>query len=344
MQFKVFIKNIDSTKLWELPYNTIRVDEELNKDRSATITFFTKVVQNIASITGDTVEGVFSDSYREVVIKDHLDTAIYTGFVSSITFSKSSNDGGSVSVLSKGFFSLLGKRFTNSLRTYSSQDKSDIAWDLIDYTQNLDYGDFGITRGADPTTNNSDRTYRYKSIKEAIEKLSNSEVKDGFDFEIDANKVFNVYYPEKGSYRNNIKLQEGFNIEAYTINKKFIDQIANQVIVFGEGSGEDQLTETRDAEDVYKNIFFLLQDTLSEIDVKTTTTLQQKGDAYLDINKYPQKTISINCYYKNPLWTDFSLGDRLKIEIPSENIDNFMRLKKRSLATNGTVTLYFENL
>jgi len=120
--------------------------------------------------------------------------------------------------------------------------------------------------------------------------------------------------------------------------------MANQVIVFGEGFGDDALVEVRDASDTYKNLFFLLQDTLSEKDIKTSATLQQKGDAYLDMNKYPQKNVSITCYYKNPLWTTFEVGDRLRVIIESYSIDSFLRLKSRSLATNGTVGLYFENL
>ena len=344
MLFKVIIQNSDASEQWELPYSYFYFSEILNQDRDCNLLFEAETIQDIADQFNITIEYIFSASYREIKIIDESDNVLYTGYIDDVTFSRGEGDKGNIQIASKGFFSLLGKRYTNELRTYSSEDASDIVWDLIDYTQNLSYGDLGITRGANPTTSNHDRTYRYKNIKEAIEKISSNEVKDGIDFDINNDKQFNVYYPEKGSKRNNIVLQEGFNILTYSIRKKFIGSMANQVLVFGQGQDEDMPVEVRDAADIYKSNFFLLQETLSEKDVIVPTTLQAKGDAFLDSYKYPQKLINITARYDEPDITTFEVGDRLRLIIPQYQIDNFYRLVKRGMDDNGIVQMSFDIL
>lgn len=342
--FRVIVQNSDASEQWELPYSYFYFSEALNKDRDCNFRFEAETIADIADQFNITIEYIFSAAYREIKILDTSDNVLYTGYVDDVTFTRGENDQGNIQIGSKGFFSLLAKRYTNSLRTYSSQDASDIAWDLIDYTQNLDYGDFGITRGADPTSSNHDRTYRYKNIAQAIEKLSNNEIKDGIDFDINNDKQFNVYYPEKGSKRNNIVLEEGFNILTYTIRKKFIGNMANQVLVFGQGQDEDMPVEVRDAADVYKSNFFLLQETLSEKDVIVPATLQAKGDVYLDSYKYPQKLINITTRYDEPDITTFEVGDRLRLVIPKYQIDGFLRLVKRGMGDDGIVQMSFDIL
>jgi len=344
MLFKIIVQSSGGTEQWELPYSYFYFSDTLNKDRDCNMRFEQENVQAIADVYGVTVEYILSASYREVIILDEDDNQLYTGYIDDLTFSRGESDKGNIQVASKGFFSLLGKRFTNSLRTYSAQDASDIAWDLIDYTQTLDFGDFGITRGNNPTCSTHDRTYRYKNIKLSIEKLSSDEIKDGIDFDVNNDKQFNVYYPEKGSQRNDIILQEDFNILTYTIRKKFIGSIANQVLVFGQGQDEDMPVETRDAADVYKSNFFLLQDSLSEKDTLTATTLQAKGDAYLDSYKYPQKLINITTRFDDPDINNFNIGDRLRLVIPTYQIDGFFRLIKRGMGDDGIVQMTFDIL
>jgi len=344
MLFKLIVQTGDASEQWELPYSSFYFSETLNKDRDCSLRLEFESIKAVADNYAVTVEYILSASYREIKILDSDDNVLYTGYISDLTFSRGESDKGNIQISSKGFFSLLAKRFTNSLRTYSAQDASDIIWDLVDYTQNLTDGDFGITRGADPTSSTHDRTYRYKSIKEAIEKLSNNEIKDGIDFDVDNSKALNVYYPQKGSYRNNIILEEDFNILTYAIRKKFIDSMANQVIVFGQGQDEDMPVEVRDSEAIYKTNFFLLQETLSEKDVKIAATLQAKGDAYLDSNKYPQKLINLTTRFNEPNINDFSVGDRLKLKIPSYEIDDYFRLIKRGMDDAGIVQMTFDIL
>ena len=80
---------------------------------------------------------------------------------------------------------------TNCVRTLINESQ----------TSNNPYSDLGITQGAHPTTKNRDRTYKFDNIKDSIIRLSNENLTDGFDFDIDATKAFNVYYPTKGQDR-----------------------------------------------------------------------------------------------------------------------------------------------
>jgi len=343
MKFKLIIQNLSGSEKWELPFDRFTISEELNNDRNASFSFNRQTVEAVAESAKTTVENIFITGYRECYLYDEDDNnLIYSGFVDEYQTSAGTSEKGTLSVTSRGFFTLLNKRFTNSLRTYTSEDAGDIAWDLIDYTQGLTYGDLGITRGVHPTTKNRDRTFRYENIAEAIQKLSNYNLSDGFDFEIDNDKVFNIYYSEKGSYRRGVIVERGFNIDTYNILQNGLMDLVNQVYVMGDGYGDDMVVVTRDAENIYKSNYGLLQEALSEKDIKTTATLNDKGDKQLDLRKFPRKTINITIKYDNPQFTNYQIGDRIKVIISQENVSGFYRVLRRSLTDDGVVylTLY----
>ncbi|MCG3176821.1 MAG: hypothetical protein MOGMAGMI_01785 [Candidatus Omnitrophica bacterium] len=339
--FRVEIQNSSGSLVWEIPFQSFDFQEELNRDRSATVRFNYEDVKAVADNTATTVRNMITGQYRELYIYDG-DTTIYSGYIAEPTISKSKNGALTITVTSKGFFGLLAKRFTDDSEIYSSQDLSDIAWDLIDDSQSLTYGNFGITRGADPTTRNADRTYVYDNIAEAIQKLSNLEVDNGIDFDINNQKQFNVYYPEKGEQRNNIVLEEGFNIHQFTIREIFIDSMVNQVHVLGANVGADQLVETRDADSALKASFFLLQAKQAETSAITAATLQEKGDRIISQRQQPRLVISnIEVHYNDPAFDEYEVGDRLRLVIPTYSVDDYYRLIGRRLDDRGVVSLTF---
>jgi len=343
MRFDCQVKNSDGSSIWDLPFESFTINEELNKGQTLEISFERTYIQKIADTYGVTPEFIFSGSYREIEIYDENANKIFAGYIAEIQFNKGNVDFGSISVSAKGFFSLLEKRYTNTSLSYTNTDSSDIAWGLINYTQGLSYGNLGITRGADPTTKNRDRTdLRYKNIAEVIRKMSADEVKDGYDFEVDKNKVFNVYYP-KGTQRDEIYLESDFNINTYQISKTFIDGMINQAIVVGSGNDTfNQLVEIRNSANTYKSAFFLLQEVLNESDVSVATTLQDKGDKLLEIYQAPRYTISLTCRYDNPNWVNFEVGDSLKVVIGEYQINDFYRVRKRSVNSKGDVSISFK--
>jgi len=342
MTFRCVVKNSDDSLIWELPFVGFNIEQELNKGESLSITFESTAIKPIADAHDITIEYIFSASYREIEIYDEEDNKIYAGYISELQFNSGVGQLGTISVQSKGFFSLLEKRYTDDSLSYTATDSSDIAWGLINYTQtNGAYGDLGITRGADPTTKNRDRTdLRYKNIAEVIKKMSANEVKDGYDFDVDADKKFNIYYP-KGTTRN-IYLEEDFNINTYQISKTFIDGMVNQVIVIGSGVDEDnQLVVTRDASNTYKEAFFLLQDVLNESDVSVQTTLEDKGDKHLEIYQAPRLTIYLTCRYDEPIFNNYAVGDWLNVVIPSYDINSSYRVNRRTCNETGEVGITF---
>jgi hypothetical protein len=95
---------------------------------------------------------------------------------------------------------MLGRRIMwfNDTRSWRGADQADIAWQMIADTQALPGGALGITRGAAAATGTlRDRDYDPgKNVGEALSQLG--ECQGGFDWEIDASRRFNLYYPQRG--------------------------------------------------------------------------------------------------------------------------------------------------
>lgn len=346
INFLLKIKSLTGEE-WEIPYSSFSFTEELNNDKSATVTLDFEVVEPVATTYNVTVEYILTASFRELYIYDGT-TKLYGGYIAEVSYQAGGNEKGTISITSKGFFSLFDKRFTDdgTICSYSSTDASDIAWNLLNYSQGLSFGDFGIVRGATGIpTKDRDRNCKYDNIADTIRKLSNTNVKDGFDFEITSDKVFNVYYPQAGTQKSNVIFEADFNIASFSIIRTFVDGMVNQVIVGGNGQGEGQLISVRDADSSYKSSFYLLQDKISETDVFDSTTLDDKGDKYLDLYKYPRNFIqSLETHYDEPLFSSYILGDSVKIKIPSFNINDFFRVYKRTVKHDKTVVLEFQTL
>jgi hypothetical protein len=341
MTFRCVVKNLDGSLMWDIPFTKFTITQELNKGELLQISFERTAIKPISDAYGVTVEFIFSASYREIEIYDEDENKIYAGYISELQFNAGANDYGNISVTSKGYFSLLEKRYTDDSLSYTSEDSADIAWALIDFTQsNGAYGDLGITRGSHPATKDRDRTdLRYKNIAEAIRGMSSSNVKEGYDFDINADKQFNIYYP-KGITREELYLENDFNINSYQIIKTFIDGMTNQAIVIGSGVDEtNQLIVTRDADNAYKEAFFLLQDVLNESDVSVQTTLEDKGDKYLETYQSPRITISVTTRYDSPSFPDYEVGDWLNVNIPEYDIDSTYRVNRRTCDNKGSVSL-----
>lgn len=337
------IFDLNQTESFILPLVNLSITKELNNGKTAVIDLTRNDVEYIASKYSVSELYIFIATYREIKIYNGDDLLFY-GYVAYPNFNKSSNNTGGISVTCKGFLSLFDKRYTDEYVFYNNEDLSDIAWGLIDYTQSLEYGNIGITRGTSPVTRDAERTYRYDKISTSIQKLSNFEIADGFDFDIDDTKNFNVYYPNKGDVQENIILTENFNITEYTAEYRYLDEIANEVIVFGEGNADSMVTEVVAASEIYKQLYFLQQIGLSEKDVKVRSTLIEKGQKFLEKNTYPTPMITVTVDYESPSYISYDIGDYLKLVIPSIEINRYYRLYRSVLNYDGSVKLTFEVL
>jgi hypothetical protein len=237
-----------------------------------------------------------------------------------------------IQVSAKGFFDLLSKKFTGlipgSPRIFSNEYLSDIAWTLIDESQTGGNAYLGITRGSNPITRLADRTFEFKSVKDAIEGLSNLNVENGIDFEIDANKQFNVFYPQKGIKKPEVVFEFGKNIISWSETQDATN-MANQIIVQGEGMGEEMLISTRNSIDRIQSTYKIRQNIIQAKDVSNLLTLQNHGDKELSLRQVQQQSLIIKVKGgADPIFGSYSIGDYIKVIIKygDTDINDFFRI------------------
>ncbi len=335
--YQVFVKDPSTSDLYELPYISASFNEELNVGKDAKFVFDFNSVKEVASAYNKTVEFIFSGALREIYIQKGS-KKIYSGVVSDYDLSKNANGDLNLNIASVGFFSLLGKRRTGAKREFSNTDAGDIAWTLINESQISDtpYSDLGITRGSHPTTKNRDRTFRFANIKDEITQMSNDNLKDGFDFDIDNDKKFNIYFPTRGTQRSEIILDDR-NIVSWSYRRPGPLSLTNQVYVLGDGFNDDVLYVKRTSSTDYRSSYKLLEDVLSARDIITTDTLNDKGDRFLLDNQSPLGQLTISHLDDEPDITSYDLGDSVRVQIDELNINlTYFRVVKRNIQIDNS--------
>lgn len=329
----VYVKNPSTEDVFELPYLSISFTEELNIGKDAKFSFDYKAVNEVALAYGTTASFMFTSGIREIYVEKN-GVKVYLGVISDYTLGKDAQGNMKLDIASVGYMALFSKRRTGAKRVFSNTEAGDIAWTLINESQTSDnpYSDFGITRGTTITSVNRDRTFRFANVKDEIVQMSNLNLKNGFDFDIDNTKKFNTYYPEKGSVRADIVLDEG-NIVSWGYRKPLILSLANKVYVLGEGFNDDILYVTRNSDNAFKTTFKLLEEVLSERNIITSETLNDKGDKYLLDNQSPKIQLTINHVDGDPDITSYDVGDRIKVKIAEIDLDLVsMRVLKKSVS------------
>lgn len=180
-------------------------------------------------------------------------------------------------------------RNTNKSQIYSQVQQSAIAWDLINTSQSETNGTLLITQGLNPTSMLRDRTYETYEIAEALTNLAN--VINGFDFGFEpvldsdgrlSSVLFNVYYPTKGSVREDLgKLEMGINVSS--VSWTTISELYNTVIVEGSGTGIPLIYESSDPSS--QQAYTRIEGYEKASDVSEYDTLQKKGETLLNENK-----------------------------------------------------------
>lgn len=222
-----------------------------------------------------------------------------------------------VEVKALGWLSLLETRFVgvNADLVFTNTDAGSIAWSLINSAQQETNGNMGITQGTIQTSINRTITYQRKSIKEALEELS--DVENGFDFEITSSKVFNVYYPRKGSDVSGsvVFMYPGSKIKSIQ-EMNDASELANSIFAIGSGSGIEELNVQRD--DLASQAIFGVRKKIVPVkDLNNATVLADIGDE--ELNKFSQ----VNPVYKinivggvdDNILNGFSTGDTIRIKI-----------------------------
>lgn len=224
-----------------------------------------------------------------------------------------------VRVKALGWLYLLSKRIfaIDADDEHTSEDAGAIAWGLINTTQSETYGSLGITQGTIETSNNLTITYTRQNVLEAIEELSQQA---GIEFEVSANKIFNVFYPLRGSDKSNTVI---FKYPGSIQSIRSVDDattIVNNENGLGKGVGSQETLAERD--DVgSQSVFGLYQKISSYKNVDNVTTLGNMVEYDIALYKAPRLTLDIAVHgnTESPSLSDYGIGDSVRIKTVTTN-------------------------
>lgn len=251
--------------------------------------------------------------------------------------------GNKLEVKCDGYLNYFLQRFIS--KTYSSVDRSQIAWDAIETSQSASYGDFGITKGTLAVTSNSDRTADYDEIKDLITDYTWQQG-TVYDFEFTPDKVFNTYL-RKGSDKPEIQLVWGQNITslASTIDAS---TLANKIIGIGSGIGDARIESIK--EDLQSELKYRTREKKVLFNsVSVQNTLDQKAQGTLILYKEAQEIPAVTFSGSLIDLGSIQTGDAIKVIMTGHtylaNMTGLFRINKInvSLDTNfaETITLNF---
>lgn len=325
--------NITGEEIWVLPFETVTVTEELNLGITGNITINYQALKRYANILATTPDDIVSAEYREWQLwKD--DELFYAGVLLHYKLFGSKGQGTNMTIEFAGFEKAFDSRITGNAGAdwaWSSVDSADIAWDMINKTQNdaSGYGDIGVTRGLHPTTVDRDNTCRFDSIYKEIVSMSAREKYNGYDFRFSPLKVFDIFYPAMGELKSNLVLDD-FNILSWSKDKDLATRAFNRVTVLGQGSEDDIVTATVEDELAMAK-WFLQEVTLAEKDVIQTSTLEDKGNKLLNQKKEPANVVAVRVNDRDPDIKSYNVGDTLPVQIKEIDFNENLRIDRRTI-------------
>ena len=314
--YKVVITQKDGTEIGEIiNFTSISFDKRLNN--------YGKCIIKLPLNEPELDSLISLRNYEVKILRN--DTVVWAGEQVHLTGNISKKSIEPVTLTCFDYLELFNSRFTGAIDIYSGIDAGAIAWSLIDDSQSLTDGDFGITQGNIETTINRDRSYYNQNIMDAIIKLSN--VVNGFDFEVTDEKVFNVYSKKGVDRSSEVVFQYGLNMNNISIESDF-SKPANEGIALGEGFASEQLRETS-VDTSLRAAHKLRQGVVSDPSISVSATLTDKADELIRRNKQSIINVKFEQVQNSvPLFGTLTLGDSVKIIINKGifDINNVFRI------------------
>jgi hypothetical protein len=179
----------------------------------------------------------------------------------------------------------------------------------------------GWQQGSLATSYDVTPTYdHYKTIKSAIEDLSNAYT--GIDFNVSVSidpvtnlltKSFNVFYPRQGVDNTGLNFTYPGNIKKID-RQKDGKAMVNEVIVVGQGSGVDQLVQQA-SNTASIQAYGLRQDRVDQADVSDAGTLLSQGQEIVRVLDSPQDLPDIVLDGTSaPSFGSYGIGDTILIK------------------------------
>jgi len=234
------------------------------------------------------------------------------------------------------FFNLLTQRYCgydkstglSDAREFTTTDAGVIAWTLIDESQNEVNGDLGITEGTLEVSLNRTKSYEKKNIAEAIIELADNDY--GFDFEITTDKVFNVYYPFKGTVRDEVVFRYPGNCLEMESMENGLD-VVNHELGLGRHWGGQEIYYI--ADDVTSQLAYGRREKIESYkDVEMQAYLTDMVDEDITWNKNINKVVKFKSFIdrKSDLYM-YELGDSVRVVADAFSIDEQLFVYERQV-------------
>lgn len=239
-------------------------------------------------------------------------------------------------ITAKQFFNLFEKRFCgynkstgiSDPREFIATDAGMIAWTLINESQSESNGSWGITQGTIQTSLPRTKSYEKANIAEAIVELADNDY--GFDFEITPGKVFNVYYPWKGSVKDGVVFRYPGNCRNMECMEDGWDMVNHELGIGRHWGGQEIYYVVDDAtsQTAYKR----REKIASYKDVEVQAFLNDmvtEDVAWLkDLNRVVKFTARVD--EKTDL-TEYGLGDLVRVVSDCLDVDDSFYVYERSI-------------
>jgi hypothetical protein len=211
---------------------------------------------------------------------------------------------------------------------YDGDDAAFIARDIITQTQALPLGDFGITLGSNVTGANvyAQKIFENQSISDIL--IAFSEEENGFDFQFTWDKVYNMFLPGQGAYRQDIIFTYPGNTTNIVVSSDST-QIVNSLLARGKGNAD-------------ANISTIIEDTPSQEIYGLRTAVKDYPD--LDDDQLVTTATSEVAFYRFPLELHSIYYDGSQPNVPpvgSYNVGDKIRVLVQNLPLIDTLNDFF---
>lgn len=338
LNYQIILENPSLGTIFPLVLRSYSLTERLNTAPTGTFTLSFEEMNELARFYGTTVNDLFTAGKRGMYVYRN-NVKILDSFIDDIEIQPLGNGEKQVTIKTVGLFGLLHKRIIGRpVRRFVATDAGMMAWTAIDETQDDDppYSDLGITMGTITPSKDRDRSVYFEYVDDFITSLSNENLKNGFDFEIDNSRALNVYYPKKGENKPKLIFDETQNMAGWKWKKRIGRGITNRVFVTGEGQNEDILYTQRDADNSYKEPYGLMESKSAESSVSELDTLEDKGDRILEDLQQSSVIVPTITHYDSVVgWDEYALGDSVPVTIKDLQLNKtYKRVISRTLTVS----------
>ena len=234
-----------------------------------------------------------------------------------------------LSITAQEMLSLYQRRRISDTKTYTTQDPTYIAQNLMQYTEAKSYGKTGLTYSVPSSSFSTTKTYNnyeFKSVYQAVKDLA----QNFFDFAIipylsSGNLVneFTIGLPLGATYSSSDPTSAVFQFPGNVVSYRFPEDgmgAANRLYGLGYGANSKKLTTTAVDSAKYTDGFPLLEDAVNYIDIGDQTLLNNTTLGHLNAVSYPPTTVEIviPTYVDPYYYTHYSIGDTVQVRITDD--------------------------